>query len=274
MEIIKPKYDLRKIIGGKLNNNIKYVLIHDESLEKSYVTISINTGSFSNPKEYQGLAHFLEHMLFLGSKTHPSENHYAKRLSLLGGTSNAYTSEFNTVYFFNVFNNGLLEIFDIFSHFFIDPLFDSNSVSREINAVNSEHSKNINNDGWKLYQLQLYLTNKNSELNTFPTGSNNTLNKPDIRNALIEFYNKYYISENISICIASSKSINEMKKIVTDTFGNIENKKANNLVISKPFYSDSIMKTYCLQTTAEIYKITYIWEIPYQDNFIETQDFE
>jgi insulysin len=274
MEIIKPKFDLRKIIGEKLDNNIKYILIHDDTLEKAYVTISVNTGSFSNPKEYQGLAHFLEHMLFLGSKKYPEENHYSERLNLLGGSSNAYTSEHQTVYYFNVFNDGLQEIFDIFSRFFIDPLFYADSVNREINAVNSEHSKNINNDMWVLNQLKLYLTNKNSELNTFITGSLNSLNKSNIRDALIEFYNKYYISSNISICIASSKSIDEMKKIIIDTFGNIKNKKANNLVITKPFYSESKLKTFYLKTKSDIHIITYIWEIPDQEKFIDSRDFE
>jgi insulysin len=274
MEIIKPKFDLRKITGGHLDNNIKYILIHDDTLEKAYVSISINTGSFSNPTEYQGLAHFLEHMLFLGSKKYPKENHYSERLNLLGGDSNAYTINLMTVYYFNVYNNGLLEMFDIFSRFFIDPLFNTESVDREINAVDSEHSKNINNDFWALNQLNLYLTNKNSELNTFITGSKKTLNKPNIRNVLIDFFNKYYISENISICIASSKPIDEMKQILTNTFGNIENKKANNIIITKPFYSESKMKTYYLKTISDIHIISYIWEIPYQDKFIDSQDFE
>mgnify|MGYP003353144594 CR=1 FL=1 len=47
----------------------------------------------------------------------------------------------------------------------------------------------------------------------------NTLNKPDIREKMIEFYNQFYTSDNISVCIASSKNIDELKKIVTDTFG-------------------------------------------------------
>ena len=69
-----------------------------------------------------------------------------KKLKEYGGSSNAYTDDTYTVYYFDILSNNLDEVIDIFSRFFIDPLFNINAVSREINAVNSEHFKNYNND--------------------------------------------------------------------------------------------------------------------------------
>ena len=66
--------------------------------------------------------------------------------SEFGGSSNAYTENYNTVYYFNVLNDNLDIMVDIFSRFFIDPLFNINAVSREINAVNNEHLKNRINE--------------------------------------------------------------------------------------------------------------------------------
>ena len=146
IEIKKPKFDNRIFNGGQLDNGIKFSIVNDSHLEKSFVSICLKVGSFSDPIGYEGLSHFLEHMLFMGSKKYPNEAHYFSRLNELGGFSNAYTDVMETVYYFNVYDNGLEEIFDIFSRFFIDPLFDINSVTREINAVNSEHMKNINQD--------------------------------------------------------------------------------------------------------------------------------
>jgi insulysin len=167
MEIIKPKFDKRIFKGGILKNKVKYICIEDDNMDKSYVSVCVKTGTFNNMKEYEGLAHFLEHMLFMGSTKYPSEDHYFSRLNALGGYSNAYTDKFDTVYYFNVYNEGLNEIFDIFSRFFIDPLFNKNSVNREVNAVNSEHEKNKNNDQWRAFQLLLNLANKDSQINTF-----------------------------------------------------------------------------------------------------------
>jgi insulysin len=268
INIIKPQFDKRKFIGGKLSNNIKYAFIHDDSLEKSFISVAINVGSYSNPKGYDGLAHFLEHMLFMGSKKYPQENHYNERLNKLGGSSNAYTDTFETVYYLNVFNDGLSEIIDIFAQFFIDPLFASDSVSREINAVDSEHQKNINSDSWRRHQFILDLADKTSPVNTFICGSKQTLDQPDIRNQLIAFYNKYYTSDNISICIASSIDPRELYEIVNCTFGVIESKRCEKIIISKPIYSKNTTKTYHLKSLSTKYDVVYMHEIPKQNIFL------
>lgn len=272
--VSKPKVEQREIIGGKLDNGIKYILIHDEHLEKSYVTVSINVGSYSNPKSYDGLAHFLEHMLFMGSSKYPDENHYQTKLNEYGGYSNAYTDVMQTVYYFNVYDEGLGEIIDIFSRFFIDPLFDPDCVSRELNAVNSEHKKNINSDFWRKFQLMLFLTDQNSVTNTFITGSLNSLSKPDIRDKMIQFYKNYYTTDNISICIGSSKKPDELFNLIDKTFGSIKKSICETpLFIKKPFLTQSQGKTFYLKSISNIYEITYVWEIPLQSHSIKTKEF-
>lgn len=274
INITKPKFDKRSFHGSQLTNGIKYIIVNDSHLEKSYVTVSINVGSYSNPEGYDGLAHFLEHMLFLGSKKYPDENYYNNKLNELGGSSNAYTDVMETVYYFNVYDNGLKDIMDIFSRFFIDPLFNPDSVSREINAVDSEHKKNIHKDYWKKFQLMLYLTNPDSKKNQFITGSLNTLNKPDIRDKVIQFYEKYYVPQNISICVGSSQPVEQIEKMITDTFGHIAPSSTHSkLEIEKPFYSINKTKCYHLKSLSNIYELTYIWEIPNQENFTKTKDF-
>jgi insulysin len=260
--INKPIYEKRIMKGSTLANKIKYVTIHDPLLEMSYVSVCVNVGSYANPKKYDGLAHFLEHMLFMGSKKYPDEDYYNNRLNELGGSSNAYTDIMRTVYYFNVFNNNLEEIIDIFSQFFIDPLFKADAINREMNAVDNEHKKNIYNEAWRKYNLMLHLANKKSSVNTFSTGSLETLSHDDIRDVMIDFYNKYYISENISICIASSKSIEDMIKIIEHTFSKIPNKKGNQFILSKPFYTENTKKIYFHKTLTDIYELTYIFEIP------------
>jgi insulysin len=272
MKLIKPKLDLRKFYGGKLENGIKYIFINDKYLETSYVTIAVNIGTFADT--INGLAHFLEHMLFMGSKKYPDVDYYFNKLKELGGSSNAYTDNFNTVYYFSVFNDGLDEIFDIFSRFFIDPLLKKESIDKEMNAVNNEHLKNINNDSWKIEYFINFISNKNSSINKFGTGSIETLNIPNIRELLIEFYKKYYISENISICIASSLPKENLYKILFNTFGNIKKKNNQPYLIEKPFYSENLLKTYHLKTLTEIYKLIYIWEIPNLQDYVNSKDFD
>ena len=273
IKINKPKFDNKNIIGGKLNNNIKYILINDNNLDKSYVSVSINVGSYNNPKNYEGLAHFLEHMLFLGSKKYPKINYFSDKINEYGGLTNAYTSNLETVYYLNIYTSGLKEIIDIFSRFFIDPLFNKTSIEKEINAIDNEYLKNINNDNWKLNQFINNIINKDSLINNFSTGSKKTLNKPDILDAMLKFYNKYYISSNISLCIASSLSIDELYNIINESFGKIEKKEELKLIIDKPFLSDNTNKTFYLKSIANIYNLIYVWEIPILKDYLYTKDF-
>ena len=132
MEIKIPRLEKRKFVGGTLDNNVKFININDKELDKSIVVVSVNIGSLHEPHEFQGLAHFLEHMLFLGSKKYPGEDSFENFLNQNGGYSNAYTDTFETVYYFSVLNKELETAIDMFSRFFIDPLFDQDSVNREI----------------------------------------------------------------------------------------------------------------------------------------------
>lgn len=82
-------------------------------------------------------------MLFLGTEQYPEENSYSAFLNSHGGYSNAYTSQENTVYYFDVQNDAFEKALDMFSSFFKCPLFTESSTFREINAVDSENKKNL-----------------------------------------------------------------------------------------------------------------------------------
>ena len=62
------------------------------------------------------------------------------------------------------------------------------SVNREINAVHSEHQKNVTNNSWRFLQMVKNLSKKTSMINTFSTGNLETLDKPNIREEMIKFY--------------------------------------------------------------------------------------
>jgi insulysin len=265
--MIIPKNETRIFNTKILKNGIKTVCVYDKDTDKTSVTVSVNIGSYSNPKEFQGLAHFLEHMLFLGSTKYPDEKYFNNNIKKYGGFSNAWTNMFETVYYFSVFNDGIEHLMDIFSRFFIDPLFNEDAVQREINAVNSEHQKNINDDYWREYQIIKNLANKDNKWNTFATGSNKTMNKDTIREAMIEFYNQFYVSENISVCIVSNINIKNQKKLLKSTFGNIPTKLKKKITIQKPIYNN-FGKTYQMIPLSDIQKIKYIWEI--NPGFTET----
>lgn len=127
---------------------------------------------------------------------YPGENDYNSHLSKYTGSSNAYTSTDATVYFFDVAPPGFPGALDRFAQFFICPLFNESAVEREIKAVNSEHMKNLQSDGWRLMQLERSLSKDGHPYKKFGTGSLETLwtgpkeKGVNVRDELIRFHER------------------------------------------------------------------------------------
>jgi len=266
MIIEKPINYIRDFKGGVLNNKIRYCIVKDPNIDYSCVACCVGVGSIKDPKEYQGLAHFLEHMLFLGSKKYPNSEYFNEYITQNGGYSNAYTSFMETNYYYKINNDALEKSMDIFSRFFIDPLFDTNLVDREVNAVNSEHNKNINNDFWLMRQIILNLSKDDAVINSFATGNNETLNKKETRGEMIDFFNKYYCSDNISITLLSPNNVDDMEKLVKHIFGEIEEKeceKNNNIDMPKYLIKNKEFQLYPVNDSDEC-NIIYFCDINYE----------
>ena len=90
-------------------------MIHDAEADKSAASLDVGVGCALDPKPFYGCAHFLEHMLFMGTKKYPAENEYMEFVKDKGGYTNAYTSLTNTNYQFEVSNEGLEGALDRFS---------------------------------------------------------------------------------------------------------------------------------------------------------------
>jgi insulysin len=229
MEIIKSEYDKRKYKNIILDNNLEVVIVHDELADISAASMIVNIGYFSDGKTY-GLAHFLEHMLFMGSKKYPTEDKYQTYLQEHGGHSNAYTSMTQTCYFFEVQSDFIFEALDIFAQFFISPSFDKKSIEREVNAIDSEHKKNLNSDQWRYYDVLRELANKKHPFSNFSTGTLETLKNGNVYNELISFYNKYYSSNIMKLVVISNKSIDIIEKNIRQIFSKVPNQ---NVVIDE-----------------------------------------
>lgn len=272
MSIAIPVNEKRTFKYGMLPNKLKYTIINDKHTDTSNVIMSIRTGSSYDPVEHMGMAHFLEHMLFMGSEKYPQENYFNKKISEYGGSTNAYTDMYETVYYMTFLSGYLDEMTDIFSRFFIDPLFNINAVEREINAVNSEHMKNLNSDMWINRQLIYDLTKPDSIMHKFSTGSLETLNgKKDyatLRAKMIEFYNKYYCSNNMCLTIVSNIDSDIVEDIIRKNFANIVMKEVVHPSFDEPKFT-STMNEYMIVPVNDTRYIIYFWEVPSIFNFLE-----
>ncbi|RXH76697.1 hypothetical protein DVH24_019585 [Malus domestica] len=131
-EIVNARTDKREYRRIVLPNSLKCA-----------ASMDVNVGAFSDPDGLEGLAHFLEHMLFYASEKYPSEDSYSKYISEHGGRTNAYTASENTNYYFDINSDGFEEALDRLAQFFINPLMSADTTMREIKAVDSENQNNL-----------------------------------------------------------------------------------------------------------------------------------
>ncbi|KAJ3261754.1 hypothetical protein HK103_004705 [Boothiomyces macroporosus] len=158
----------------RLSNGLNAVLISDKNTPITSAALSVDAGSWHDGR-YEGTAHFLEHMLFLGTKKYPSESEYKRYISDANGSLNGYTANDHSLYYFqNVNPNKLVGALDRFSRFFYEPLFNENCVEREmigkiglISAVDEEYKKNILSDGWRALHVRKELSNPDHPFGIF-----------------------------------------------------------------------------------------------------------
>lgn len=203
-----------------LENGIEVLLISDPEVHRSAAALAVGVGHIHDPEEKMGLAHYLEHMLFLGTRKYPEVGDFKKYLEENSGASNAYTGSVVTNYFFQVSHSGFEGALDRFSQFFKEPLFDQKYAEREVNAVSSEHDKNKLQDGWRGRQVVKLTAEPGHPMRKFGTGNKDTL-AGDNRPALLDFYSKYYSASNMKLVILSKLSLEDQALLAMKYFSGI-----------------------------------------------------
>lgn len=239
-DIIKSGNDKLEYRSITLQSEINCVLVSDPESEKSAAVMNVGVGTLEDQKSHQGLAHFLEHMLFLGSKKYPSADGYRNFITQRGGSSNAYTDSTNTVFYFTINNDSFKEGLDMFANFFKEPLFTPEFVEKELSAVNSEHEKNRNRDVWRESQLMKNISNPESTYyQQFSSGNNQTLRKPDVYKKVKEFYETKYSANLMNLVLYSHLPLDQMEELAQSIFSDVKNKDLPKFSYAKPakFYS-------------------------------------
>lgn len=215
-----------------LSNNLEVLVVHDPRFKKSSAAMAVMVGSLEDPETALGMAHYLEHMLFLGTQKFPQPDEYATYIETHGGWNNAYTSDDLTNYMFEIDHGALEGALQRFSRFFIDPLFNSDFLDREKNAVNNEFQKNLQQDNWRMDRFINTLSIPGHPSSKFSTGSTETL-KNVTREDVVKFYNKYYSANTMRLVVMSARPLKEVERWVKSYFKEIPDKK-----VKRPVYDD------------------------------------
>ncbi|KAJ4782768.1 Insulinase (Peptidase family M16) family protein [Rhynchospora pubera] len=233
VEIVKPRNDKREYRRIVLPNSLEVCLISDPDTDKAAASMNVDVGYFCDPEGLEGLAHFLEHMLFYASEKYPVEDSYSKFIAEHGGSTNAFTSSENTNFYFDVNADCLEEALDRFAQFFIKPLMSADATIREVKAVDSEFQKNLLSDFRRMNQLEKHISSGDHPYHKFSTGSRETLEaRPklkglDTRLEMIKFYENNYSANLMQLVVYAKEKLDDIQSLVESKFEAVRNISRN-----------------------------------------------
>ncbi|KAJ6662537.1 hypothetical protein lerEdw1_011674 [Lerista edwardsae] len=212
--------------------------------KQSAAALCIGVGSFSDPEDLPGLAHFLEHMVFMGSSKYPDENGFDAFLKKHGGSDNASTDCERTVFQFDVQRKYFKEALDRWAQFFIHPLMIRDAIDREVEAVDSGNADTLKHEP------------KQKNIDTYTR--------------LREFWQRYYSAHYMTLVVQSKETLDTLEKWVTEIFSEIPN---NDLPrpefshLTEPFDTPDFHKVYRVVPIRKTHSLNITWALPPQEQY-------
>lgn len=241
VQINKSPTDNANYQAIRLDNGMEVLLISDEQANKSLFSVGLPIGSMEDPRAQQGLAHYLEHMILMGSKSYPETNSLDGFLTQNGGRNNAYTAYDRTVYYLQVNHNAFDEAVARLSDAFVSPLLLESNAKKEVNAVNAEMVRAKSNDGHLIHSVNRDTANPEHPFTIFSVGNNETLSdKPHskLQDELVKFYEKYYSANVMKAVLYSNQPIEKLANLAASTLGKMPNKQIIVPQLEMPLFNE------------------------------------
>ncbi|AXY44332.1 peptidase M16 [Halomonas sp. JS92-SW72] len=270
-EVTTPRvspHDSRDYRILTLENGLTALLVSDPEADKAAASMNVSVGSAQDPEDLAGLAHFLEHMLFLGTEPFPEADAYQGFISRHGGTHNAFTAPQDTNYFFDIDPSALEGALDRFSQFFISPLFNADQLESERNIVHSEYMARIRDDVRRENDVLNGLLNPDNPTTGFSVGSRETLadrpeGEPSLRERVIDFYERYYDANVMHLALVAPQPLDELEAMVASRFADIADRGLAAPEISEPLaLTDTLPRRVALQSVRDSRQLRLLFPIP------------
>lgn len=233
--------------------------------------VLVTVGSFSEPRQYQGLAHFLEHMIFMGSKKFPVENAFDAFVTKSGGFSNAHTENEYTCFYFEVEEAHLDKSMDLFMNLIRSPLMLPDAMERERSALQSEFEQTHMRDEVRRDQVLASLANEEYPHGTFSWGNLKSLQESvddaTLHKELHTFFKKHYGSNRMIVSIQSERPLDELEAMLLRHCGDIPKSQENAADLSmydyqtafrEPFFQNVLL----VQPVEDVCKLELTWVLP------------
>ncbi|MCL0052456.1 insulinase family protein [Peptococcaceae bacterium] len=223
-----------------LENGVRILSEEIPYVRSVAIGVWINSGSRYESDDNSGISHFIEHMMFKGTKRR-SAKAIAEELDAVGGNLNAFTTKEYTCYYAKVLDEHLDLAIDLLSNMLFESLFSKEDLERERNVIIEEIKMCEDTPDELVHDIFTKAIWHDHPLGRPVIGSKETVALLS-RNDLLDYYNKHYTADNIIVTIAGNIKHEEVVEKIESAFGKVRASKRKHLVYPPEVKRDFICR--------------------------------
>jgi predicted Zn-dependent peptidase len=213
-----------KYLKNTLKNGLRVILVPVPTLKSATVTVWAGVGSRYEDEKRAGLSHFLEHMVFKGSKKRPTAKEIAESIDAFGGEFNASTSKEWTNFYIKARSEKLGIAIDVLADMVLNPILKNDDIQREKGVIVEEIAMYDDTPMAKIGDVFENVIFEGNELARDIVGTKETVKAME-RADFVNFRDIYYSSNNIVITISGGFDERKTIGLIEDLFSGLEQKE-------------------------------------------------
>ncbi len=205
--------DIRREV---LPNGLVVITEEMQNIRSVCVGIWVKTGSRDEDEQWNGISHFVEHMVFKGT-THRSAEEIARQVDSIGGNIDAFTAKECISFSIKVLDDHLPIAIDVLSDLVLSPVFDEQDIQRERGVILEEIKMDEDNPDYLVHEIFTQNFWKDHPLGRPILGTNDTVGGFE-RPPVLDFYNQRFAPGNFIITAAGHLKHEHFVELVTKHF--------------------------------------------------------
>ena len=202
----------------KLSNGLTIIAEEIPYLKSISMGIWFRSGIKTEENYIDGVSHFIEHMMFKGTKNRTSKQLVAE-IENLGGAINAFTGRECTCYYVRLLDEHLNIGIDIISDMILNSKFDEKDIEREKSVITEELKMYEDSPEDLTYDILLEKVYDNKGIGKNILGNKESIKSMN-REAILDYFEKFYVPENAVLSICGNFDFEETVKLIEDKFEN------------------------------------------------------
>ena len=212
--------EVRNIRREVLPNGLTLITEEMEHIRSASIGIWIKTGSRDEDLQWNGISHFIEHMVFKGTK-HRTAEEIARQVDSIGGNMDAFTAKECICFNIKVLDEHLPIAMDVLSDLVLNPVFDAEDIGRERGVILEEIKMDEDNPDYLVHEIFTQNFWKDHPLGKPILGTKDTVKKFE-RDPVLDFYQQRFAPGNMIISAAGHLKHEQFVELVAKHFGHMK----------------------------------------------------